>query len=78
MPTICYIEGFRFFFFSNEGYEPHHIHIEKENFVCKFWLTDVSLASNFGFRAVDLNKLSKLVMENRNLFLTKWNEYFNR
>ena len=29
MPTLLYVEGFRFFFFSNEGREPPHVHVEK-------------------------------------------------
>jgi uncharacterized protein DUF4160 len=30
MPTILRWKGFRFFFFSNEGDEPPHVHAEKE------------------------------------------------
>ncbi len=29
MPTVLLINGYRFFFFSNEGNEPRHIHVEK-------------------------------------------------
>ncbi|MEK7791288.1 MAG: DUF4160 domain-containing protein, partial [Deltaproteobacteria bacterium] len=28
-PTIIVIDGFRYFFFSNEGEEKPHIHVEK-------------------------------------------------
>jgi hypothetical protein len=28
MPTVLRVKGYRFFFFSNEGAEPPHIHIE--------------------------------------------------
>jgi hypothetical protein len=28
MPTVLTVKGFRFFFFSLEGNEPPHIHIE--------------------------------------------------
>jgi hypothetical protein len=78
MPTICYIDGYRFFFFSNEGFEPMHVHIDKAGSLAKFWLNDLSLASNYGFNAAELNKLRKLVEINRELFVIKWNEYFNR
>jgi len=27
MPTLLRVEGFRFFFFSNEGQEPPHVHV---------------------------------------------------
>lgn len=77
MPTICYINGYRFFFFSNEGSEPWHIHIEKDNALAKFWLNEVNLASNYGFTSAELNKLRKLVESNKELFKSKWDEYFN-
>jgi hypothetical protein len=38
MPTILVFEGFRFFFFSNEGFEPPHIHVEKAEGHAKYWL----------------------------------------
>jgi hypothetical protein len=34
MPTVLVVEGFRFFFFSNEGFEPAHIHVEKGDGSC--------------------------------------------
>jgi hypothetical protein len=43
MPTVLFINGFRFFFYSNEGFEPQHIHIEKGNAVARFWLEDIEL-----------------------------------
>ncbi|MCK4624971.1 MAG: DUF4160 domain-containing protein [Phycisphaerae bacterium] len=32
MPTVLRKSGYRFFFFSLEGFEPPHIHVEKELF----------------------------------------------
>lgn len=29
MPTVYRVDGFRFFFFSNENEEPPHVHVEK-------------------------------------------------
>ena len=40
MPTVLVIEGFRFFFFSNEGFEPPHIHVEKGDGHAKWWLEE--------------------------------------
>lgn len=28
MPTVLRVDGYRFFFYSNEGNEPPHIHVE--------------------------------------------------
>jgi len=44
MPTVSRIGRFRFFFFSNEGNESPHIHVEKAENYAKFWLSPVALA----------------------------------
>jgi Domain of unknown function (DUF4160) len=36
MPTVLRGNGYRFYFFSNEGYEPPHIHVDKESNSAKF------------------------------------------
>jgi hypothetical protein len=38
MPTILYVQGWRFHFYSNEGNEPMHVHAEKGDAECKYWL----------------------------------------
>ena len=76
MPTVLIVKGFRFFFFSLEGNEPPHIHIEHGDKVGKFWLNPVNLASSYGFRSHELSTIRMLVIQNRELFLEKWNEYF--
>lgn len=76
MPTILRIKGYRFFFFSLEGNESPHIHIEKGDSAAKFWLNPISLASSFGFRNHELAKIRMMVSEHRPLFLEKWHEFF--
>jgi len=44
MPTVLRHLGFRVFFYSREGTEPMHIHVEKGDNVAKFWLEPVELA----------------------------------
>ena len=77
MPTILKIKGYRFFFFSLEGNEPPHIHVELGEKVAKYWLDPVNLASSYGFRSHDLTKVRAIVIENRVKFLEKWNEHFS-
>lgn len=77
VPTILRVAGYRFFFFSNEGTEPPHVHIEQAERYAKFWLEPVSLAANVGFRSGELTELHDLVNEHRLLFRGKWNEYFS-
>jgi len=50
MPTILRIGSYRFHFYSDEGKEPPHIHIEYGASECKFWLSPISLAGNKGIK----------------------------
>ena len=77
MPTVLRVGRFRFFFFSNEGNEPPHIHVKAGEDEAKFWLEPIQVAANYGFKAQDLNEIAKLVALNRELFLEAWDEYFN-
>ena len=78
MPTVIKIGAFRFYSFSNESGEPPHIHIQSDRKLAKFWLDPVTLAKSTRFSSKELRKIEKIVMENENLFLEVWNEYFNK
>ena len=54
MPVVFRSDGYRFFFYSNEGrpLEAPHVHIERGGCEAKFWLSpDVSVAYKDGFNA---------------------------
>lgn len=78
MPTILRAGGFRFFFYSLEGSEPPHVHVERGDDVAKFWLDPVGVAETHGFRSHELTRLRAVVIENRERFLEAWNEDFRR
>ena len=75
MPEVLRIRGYRFFFFSREGTEPHHIHVEQAERYAKFWLTPVALADSRGFRGRELHYL---VEANREAFIVSWDEHFGQ
>ncbi len=75
MPTVLRIGGHRFHFYSDEGTEPAHIHVRNADGECKFWLDPISLARNRGLPAQQLRDIERLVYENQQLFLEKYNEY---
>ncbi len=78
MPTVFRIGSFRFFFFSDEGNEPVHIHVQRDNCLAKFWITpDVELASSIRFSSVELRKIQKEVEAHKELIQEKWNEFFS-
>lgn len=76
MPTVLRIGATRFFFYSNEGSEPPHIHIEQAEGVAKFWLAPVSLAASSRFGGRDLRRLEEQVLAHRQQFLDAWNDHF--
>ncbi|MGF7140466.1 DUF4160 domain-containing protein [Roseimarinus sediminis] len=43
MPEVFRKYGFVFFFYSNEGSEPVHIHVRKAGGFAKFWIEPVEL-----------------------------------
>ena len=43
MPEVFREGGYRFFFFSLEGMEPPHIHVESAEKYAKFWLNPIEL-----------------------------------
>ena len=77
MPVALRVKGYRFFFFSLEGHEPPHIHVEQAERFAKFWLNPVSLAKSRGFRSGELSEIQKIVEETRDTLLEKWNEHFS-
>ncbi len=78
MPTVLRWNGYRFYFFSNEGTEPPHIHIDKAGSTAKFWLEDGAMARNIGFTAKEIAELSGKVREQQPTFLEAWRGYFGR
>lgn len=77
MPTILLINGYRFFFYSNE-HLPVHIHVEKDNATAKFILEPfVELVKSKKFNASEIKDIRILVIANKDYFIKKWYEYFD-
>jgi hypothetical protein len=76
MPTLLLIEGFRFYFFSDERQEPPHVHVRKGDSVAKLWLRPVGLAFARGFNRTELRRVRELTFEHQVFFIERWNEYF--
>lgn len=49
MGEVLRAEGFRFFFWSNEGSEPPHVHVERGDGYAKYWLAPVRFDYSVGF-----------------------------
>jgi len=73
MPTVLRADGYRFFFYSDEGNprEPPHIHAvsgEKSR---------VGLANGKRRSAPEITALPRLVTRHRHAFLEAWHAHFN-
>ena len=78
MPTVLRILGYWFFFYSLEGDEPPHIHVEHGDKLARYWIDPVELASAARFRDHELGRIRALVQQHRRLFMEAWNGHFRR
>ena len=76
MPTVLRWNGYRFYFFSNEGAEPPHVHVDKVGNTAKYWLQPVALARSIGYSAKELKQIEGKVAEQAETFLEAWHEHF--
>jgi fructose-1,6-bisphosphatase len=82
MPTILLVAGWRFFFYSNERNEPVHIHAEKADKECKYWLKiadfEVVEVISYNLSPSDKREVKKIIYEHFDYIVTEWNRYFNK
>lgn len=81
MPKVLEVNGYKFFFFSNEGnpLEPCHIHVRKAGNLAKLWVgMEVSVAGNVGFSSSDLREIKEIVLKNKGCIRRAWDEFFKR
>lgn len=77
MPTLFKIDGYRFFFFSDE-HNPEHIHIEKADSYARIELENLKVTDSYNLNSKELKKLLKLVEEHKDTLQGAWDEYFKQ
>ena len=77
MPVVVRVGPYRLFFYSSEGTEPIHVHVERDDLEAKFWVDPVRLASSGGFGAAELRKMEALVIEHQQAIINRWHEHFD-
>jgi len=81
MPTIFSVFGLRFLFFSDD-HEPIHIHVAKgkgsidESAVFQL-VPNIQLTKNKGLTPTELRLAENLIIENKDLIIARWKEFFN-
>ena len=76
MPTVLRIGPYRFFFYSSDGEEPIHVHVQRDRSIAKFWVDPLRLDYGDGFRASELRQIERIIDSNRSTIIEAWNEYF--
>ncbi|MGH7541745.1 MAG: DUF4160 domain-containing protein [Gemmatimonadota bacterium] len=76
MPSIPGIPGpYRFFFYSFDCNEPQHVHVERDDATCKFWLEPLTLARNRGFAPHELNRIRSTIREHLREIQDAWRKH---
>jgi len=82
MPTILFVMGWRFFFYSNEKNEPIHIHCQKAERECKYWLDvnkfDLEEAYSYNMNNKDKREVKKIIFEYFEFIEREWKTFQKR
>lgn len=77
MPEIFRINGYSYYFYSNE-HEPIHVHVEGKGAKAKFVWNGKSfdLCESVNMKIGDLKRIQRVIDENADIISTKWYDYF--
>ena len=78
MPTVLREGPYPFFFYSSDGDEPLHIHVQRDEAIAKFWLDPLRYDYSAGFRPVEIRRIQAIIRKHRNTFLDAWNDHFSQ
>lgn len=70
------IDGFRFFFYSNERREPPHMHVRKGGSETKIWLGTLEFDYNYGFTEAELTRVRRLTRSHLDELYDLWDNHF--
>lgn len=80
MPTILLVQGWRVFFYLNEGNEPMHVHARKAETECKFWLKaevyEIEEAWSYNLTPRLRREVRKIIFDHFDVITEEWRKYF--
>ena len=76
MPTIMYLFGLRFYFYSEE-HLPIHVHVQNGDGKAKINVDTLEVMENKGVKPADLKKAIEAVKTYRTDIKEAWTEYFD-
>jgi Domain of unknown function (DUF4160) len=82
MPTVLFILGCRLYFYANENNEPIHIHAEKADMECKYWILeeemDIKEEFMYNMSPRDRREVRKIIFQNFDTIIDSWNNFFKK
>lgn len=79
MPTLLTEDGFRFFFYSSEGNEPAHVHVQKGDAEGKIWLEPTfERVFMHGFTPQEEKRLIEIAYRKQGYFKKRWYAFFKQ
>lgn len=78
VPTVLRVGSWRFHFYSDEGQEPPHIHVDTGDGECKFWLMPVRLSRAQNVASFEVRRIEQEVSARQAWLLEQWHAYFRR
>lgn len=76
MPTLLFIFGLRFYFYSEEDL-PIHIHVQNGDGKAKIDVETCVVLENRGIKPKDLKRATDAVLLYKEEIINAWNEYFD-
>ena len=76
MPTLLVWNGYRFRFYSSDRPEPPQVHIVKGSAAAKIWLRSLDVEFSRGYNEYEMRELMRIVADNRDAWIGKWNDFF--
>jgi len=78
VPTVFKERGYRFFFYSDEGNEPCHVHVQGHGGEAKFWIPSVELVWSYHLNMTQLGQLRSILNRRRKEIQEHWHEHLSR
>jgi hypothetical protein len=78
MPTVLLNGPYRFYFYSSDGDEPLHIHVQRDRAVAKFWLNPIRYEYSIGLRPVEIRQIQSIIEAHSESLTEAWNEHFSK
>lgn len=76
MPTVLFIFGLRFYFYSEE-HLPIHVHVKNGDGKAKINVVSFEIMENKGLKPADIKKAVEIVKLYQDDIIQAWNEYFD-